>query len=177
MPSTRRHEILSPKVMPRQHVRSIRSETRATLAAAIARGRRWLDELTTDPSITTESIAKRENSSIPKDNVTILLAYLAPDLVKAATANSRTACASLASPTSRPNGPAVPARQEAFRYCANSGRMWPCCLRSFGLVSSAAGISRGLPRLPFTWHRTNLNLVGAAKRRKGKLGLAQALSE
>jgi site-specific DNA recombinase len=56
----------------------------ATLVAAIARGRRWLDELTTDPSITTESIAKREDCSIRKVNMTISLAFLAPDLVKAA---------------------------------------------------------------------------------------------
>ena len=83
-PSTRRREILLPEGMPPQHARPIRSETRATLVAAIARGRRWLDELTTDPSVTTESIAKREDCSIRKVNMTISLAFLAPDLVKAA---------------------------------------------------------------------------------------------
>ena len=67
-------------------MRSVRSETRATLVAAIARGRHWLDELTTDPSKTTESIAKRENCSVRKVNMTISLAFLAPDLVKAAIA-------------------------------------------------------------------------------------------
>jgi hypothetical protein len=36
-PSTRRREILLPKGMPPQHARPIRSETRATLVAAIAR--------------------------------------------------------------------------------------------------------------------------------------------
>jgi hypothetical protein len=82
--STRRREILLPEGMPAQLARPIRSETRATLAAAIARGRRWLDELTNDPSVTTESIAKRENCSIRKINMTISLAFLAPDLVKAA---------------------------------------------------------------------------------------------
>jgi hypothetical protein len=70
--------------MPPQLARPIRSETRATLVAAIARGRRWLDELTTDSSVTTESIAQRENCSIRKINMTISLAFLAPDLVKAA---------------------------------------------------------------------------------------------
>jgi site-specific DNA recombinase len=83
-PSTRRREILLPEGMPPQHARPIRSETRATLVAAIARGRHWLDELTTDPSVTTESIAKRENCSIRKVNMTISLAFLAPNLVKAA---------------------------------------------------------------------------------------------
>jgi site-specific DNA recombinase len=81
-PSTRRREILLPEGMPPQHARPIRS--RATLVAAIARGRRWLDELTTDPSITTESIAKREDCSIRKVNMTISLAFLAPNLVIAA---------------------------------------------------------------------------------------------
>jgi hypothetical protein len=83
-PSTRRREILPPEGMPPQHARPIRSETRVTLVAAIARGRRWLDELTTDPSVTTESIAKRDACSIRKVNMTISLAFLAPDLVNAA---------------------------------------------------------------------------------------------
>jgi hypothetical protein len=83
-PSTRRREILLPEGTPPQLARPIRSETRATLVAAIARGRRWLDELTTDSSVTTESIAQRENCSIRKINMTISLAFLAPDLVKAA---------------------------------------------------------------------------------------------
>jgi site-specific DNA recombinase len=55
------------------------------LVAAISRGRRWLDELTTDPSVTTESIAKRQDCSIREVNMTISLAFLVPDLVKAAT--------------------------------------------------------------------------------------------
>jgi site-specific DNA recombinase len=82
--STRRREILLPKGMPPQHARPIRSETRATLVTAIARGRHWLDELTADPSLTTESIATRENCSIRRVNKTISLAFLAPPLVKAA---------------------------------------------------------------------------------------------
>jgi hypothetical protein len=81
---TRRREILLLEGMPPQFARPIRSETRATLVAAIARGRHWLDELTTDPSVTTENIAKRENCTIRKVNMTISLAFLAPDLVKAA---------------------------------------------------------------------------------------------
>jgi site-specific DNA recombinase len=45
---------------------------------------RWLKELLDNPSITVESIAKREKCSIRKVNMTISLAFLAPDLVKAA---------------------------------------------------------------------------------------------
>ena len=45
IPPTRRREILLPASAPPQHARPIRSETRATLVASIARGRRWLNEL------------------------------------------------------------------------------------------------------------------------------------
>jgi hypothetical protein len=51
---------------------------------AIARGRRWLNELMTDPQSNTETIAGRERCSVRKVNKTISLAFLAPDLVKAA---------------------------------------------------------------------------------------------
>src|SRR5262249_49099282 len=64
--------------------RAMRSETRALLIASIARGRRWLNELIADPTANTESIARRECCSVRKVNMTISLAFLAPDLVKAA---------------------------------------------------------------------------------------------
>ena len=82
----RRREILLPEGVPSRHVRPIRSETRATLVAAIARGRRWLTELTSDATATAETIAEREGCSVRKVNMTISLAFLAPDLVKAAIA-------------------------------------------------------------------------------------------
>jgi hypothetical protein len=85
-PSTRRREILLPAGLPPQHARPIRSESRALLVASIARGRRWLDELLADANANAESIAKRERCSIRKVNMTISLAFLAPDLVKAAIA-------------------------------------------------------------------------------------------
>jgi len=62
-PSKRRREILLPDAVEPQNARPIRAETRATLVAAIARGRRWLKELVDDASITVESIAKREKCS------------------------------------------------------------------------------------------------------------------
>jgi len=82
--STRRREILLPAAMARQHVRPMRSETRATLLAAIARGRRWLHELMSDRAATAQSIAKREGCSLRRVTMLISLAFLAPDLVKAA---------------------------------------------------------------------------------------------
>jgi site-specific DNA recombinase len=83
-PSKRRREILVPEDIQSQHARPIRSENRATLVASIARGRRWLDELTRDAKATAESIAEREGCSARKVNMTISLAFLAPDLITAA---------------------------------------------------------------------------------------------
>ena len=82
--SRRRRAILVPDGMSPQHARPIRSENRATLVASIARGRRWLEELIAEQTATTDSIAKRERCSVRKVNMTISLAILAPDLVKAA---------------------------------------------------------------------------------------------
>ena len=85
-PSTRRREILlpGPGSSNGENARPIRSETRATLVASIARGRRWLDEIISDPSANAEAIAARESCSIRKVNMMISLAFLAPHLVKAA---------------------------------------------------------------------------------------------
>ena len=83
-PSKRRREILLPDALDPQHARPIRSETRTTLVASIARGRRWLNELVDDAKASVESIAKRERCSVRQVNMTISLAFVAPDLVKAA---------------------------------------------------------------------------------------------
>jgi site-specific DNA recombinase len=81
--TTRRREVILPEGAELRNLRPIRSENRATLIASIARGRRWLDELVRDPTATSESIAK-ESCSTRKVNMTISLAFLAPDLVRAA---------------------------------------------------------------------------------------------
>jgi hypothetical protein len=83
-PSKRRREILLAAALQPQHARPIRSETRATLVASIARGRRWLNELIDDAKTNVESIAKREGCSVRQVNMTISLAFLAPRLVQAA---------------------------------------------------------------------------------------------
>ena len=84
IPSTRHREILVPESQQRQDSRPIRAENRATLVASIARGRRWLDELMADLGADAESIAEREGCTVRQVNMTISLAFLAPDLVKAA---------------------------------------------------------------------------------------------
>jgi len=83
-PSKRRREILLPDAIEPQNARPIRAETRATLVAAIARGRRWLKELVDDATTNVDHIAKRESCSIRQVNLTISLAFLAPNLVRAA---------------------------------------------------------------------------------------------
>jgi hypothetical protein len=81
--STRRREIHAPESGYRD-VRPIRSENRETLVSSIARSRRWLDELIADTTTSAETISKREGCTVRQVNMTISLAFLAPDLVKAA---------------------------------------------------------------------------------------------
>ena len=50
----------------------------------MARGWHWLNELIDDTKASVESIAKRERCSVRQVNMTISLAFLAPDLVRAA---------------------------------------------------------------------------------------------
>src|SRR2546426_11502920 len=83
-PSKRCREIIVPKSPAPQDARPIRAETRAKLVASIARGRRWLDESVTGAGTSIEQIAARENCSVRQVNMTISLAFLAPNLVQAA---------------------------------------------------------------------------------------------
>jgi hypothetical protein len=83
-PLRRRREVLLPASTTAQTIRPMRSENRALLVASIASGRRWLDELIAYPAANVEGIAAREGCSVRRVNMTISLAFLAPDLVKAA---------------------------------------------------------------------------------------------
>lgn len=64
--------------------RPLKASQNALLIAAIARGRRLLDEIVTTPGATAETIAQREGCSARKVNMTISLTFLSPALVKAA---------------------------------------------------------------------------------------------
>jgi DNA invertase Pin-like site-specific DNA recombinase len=83
-PSKRRREILLPASGEKIDARPIRSETRATLINAIARGRRWMGELLENRDSSADTIAHREGCSTRKVNMTISLAFLSPALVEAA---------------------------------------------------------------------------------------------
>jgi site-specific DNA recombinase len=83
-PSRKSRQILIPLGVPRNEVRPTRIERRARLVNAIAQGRRWLDEIVSGSAANIEQIAIRQKCSVRQVNMTISLAFLAPDLVKAA---------------------------------------------------------------------------------------------
>jgi len=83
-PSRRRREIIVPESTAAENARPIRIETRAKLVVSIALGRRWLEEIATGDVPDVEQISAREKCSMRKINMTISLAFLAPDLVRAA---------------------------------------------------------------------------------------------
>jgi site-specific DNA recombinase len=83
-PSRRSRQILLPHGIPRSEVRPTRIERRARLVSAIARGRHWLDEVVSGSVSDVQQIATRQKCSVRQVNMTISLAFLAPDLVKAA---------------------------------------------------------------------------------------------
>ena len=85
IPSKRPREIIpSVATSSRSDPRPIRVETRARLVAAIAKGRHWLDQLTAGTVTNVEQIAAAETCTIRQINMTISLAFLAPNLVQAA---------------------------------------------------------------------------------------------
>jgi site-specific DNA recombinase len=84
LPSKRARQILLPNNTLRSDVRPERSERRVRLVSAISRGRRWLDDVVSGRITTTAELCAREQCSIRQVNLTISLAFLAPNLVKAA---------------------------------------------------------------------------------------------
>jgi site-specific DNA recombinase len=83
-PSKRSRQILLPHNASRNDVRPERFERRARLVNAIARGRRWLDDVVSGRVTTVAELCGREKCSVRQVNMTISLAFLAPNLVKAA---------------------------------------------------------------------------------------------
>jgi hypothetical protein len=83
-PFKRFREILLPHGSSRKETRPERPERRLRLVSAIARGRRWLDEIISGAVTDVEQIASRERCSARHVNMTISLAFLAPKLVRAA---------------------------------------------------------------------------------------------
>jgi site-specific DNA recombinase len=83
-PSKRSRQILLPHNASRSDVRPEQFERRARLVNAIAQGRRWLDDVVSGRVTNVTELCAREKCSVRQVNMTISLAFLAPNLVKAA---------------------------------------------------------------------------------------------
>jgi site-specific DNA recombinase len=83
-PSRRSRKILLPHSASRSDVRPEQFERRARLVSTIARGRQWLDDVVSGRLTTVAELCVREKCSVRQVNMTISLAFLAPNLVKAA---------------------------------------------------------------------------------------------
>ena len=83
-PSRKSRRILLPHNVSRSDARPEQFERRARLVSAIARGRRWLDDVFSGRVTTIAQLCTREKCSVRQVNMTISLAFLAPNLVKAA---------------------------------------------------------------------------------------------
>jgi DNA invertase Pin-like site-specific DNA recombinase len=83
-PSRRSRQILLPHSAARGDVRPEQFVRRARLVSTIARGRQWLDDVVSGRVTTVAQLCVRENCSVRQVNMTISLAFLAPNLVKAA---------------------------------------------------------------------------------------------
>jgi hypothetical protein len=83
-PSKKSRRILLPHNASRSDTRPEQFERRVRLVSAIAKGRRCLDDVVSGRVTTVQEICVREKCSVRQVNMTISLAFLAPNLVKAA---------------------------------------------------------------------------------------------
>jgi DNA invertase Pin-like site-specific DNA recombinase len=83
-PSKRVRRILLPQNASRSDIRPEQFERRARLVNAIAKGRRWLDDVVSGRVTNITELCTREECSVRQVNMTISLAFLAPKLTKAA---------------------------------------------------------------------------------------------
>ena len=81
---TRKREVIQPTDGSAGSARPIRIEARTKLLAAVAKGRRWLDDIISGDAIDIEVIAARERLSGQSARMILSLAFLAPGIVKAA---------------------------------------------------------------------------------------------
>jgi site-specific DNA recombinase len=80
----RKREIIQGANDAKTYARPMPANARATLIEALRDAHRWLDVLLSDPRLTLESIASREGKSERSIRMTLSLAFLAPEIVKAA---------------------------------------------------------------------------------------------
>jgi site-specific DNA recombinase len=80
----RRREIIQGADDAETYARPMPANARAILIEALRDAHRWLDELLSDPRLTLESLASREARTARSIRMTLSLAFLAPQIVKAA---------------------------------------------------------------------------------------------
>jgi site-specific DNA recombinase len=80
----RKHEVIQPSSGSENRAKPIRAESRRKLLSAIAKGRRWLEEMIAGRVEGIEPIAAREGVSERSARMGLSLAFLAPDIVQAA---------------------------------------------------------------------------------------------
>ena len=80
----RKREILQGADDGKTYARPMSANTRAVLTEALRDAHRWLGELLSDPRLTLESLATREGKTERSIRLTLSLAFLAPEIVKAA---------------------------------------------------------------------------------------------
>ena len=81
---SRNREILQGANDAKTYARPMPANARAILIEALRDAHRWLDELLSDPRLTLESLASREGKTMRSIRMTVSLAFLAPEIVKAA---------------------------------------------------------------------------------------------
>ncbi len=79
----RKREVIAPTSQGSAS-QPIRWEVRTRLVSAIAKARRWLDEIVSGKTSSLEAIAAREGLNERSARMTLSLAFLAPDIIKAA---------------------------------------------------------------------------------------------
>jgi hypothetical protein len=80
----RKREILQPANNGNIHARPMRANARAIVIEAFCNASHWLDKLLSDPRHTLETLALREGKTGRSIKMTLSLAFLSPDIVKAA---------------------------------------------------------------------------------------------
>ncbi len=81
---SRKRAIIAPIGAPDFNAAPIRAEARARLIAGIVRARKWVDRLTEGSVVSLAEIASLEQISERSVRMTLPLAFLSPDIVKAA---------------------------------------------------------------------------------------------
>ena len=80
----RRRDIIQPTAPNTSPKRAMRARAREVFAGAIVDAHRWLDKLLSDPTTSIAALADRERKSERSIRMTLSLAFLAPNLAKAA---------------------------------------------------------------------------------------------